>query len=188
MLAGPDTFPAHPLATSVHTFPAHPPVVTVGGGGCAGSRWPRSVIAAGAKRSGSSTRTSCRCSAFNASPTSLGVTCASSSRTSRGSVTRRSWLIAPWVLCRMFNFALDREWIEANPASRIPEPGEEQSRDRVLTHEDLRELCATIRLPRKSGRGGERRQSAGAPSCEGTGDARDGAGVSSAAADGAAAR
>ena len=29
----------------------------------------------------------------------------------------------------MFNFALDREWIDANPASRIPEPGEEQSRD-----------------------------------------------------------
>jgi hypothetical protein len=37
------------------------------------------------------------------------------------------------VLSRMFNFALDREWIEANPASRIPEPGEEQSRDRVLS-------------------------------------------------------
>ena len=36
------------------------------------------------------------------------------------------------VLSRMFNFALDREWIEASPAARIPEPGVEQSRDRVL--------------------------------------------------------
>jgi site-specific recombinase XerD len=30
------------------------------------------------------------------------------------------------VLSRMFNFALDREWIEASPATRIPEPGEER--------------------------------------------------------------
>ena len=48
------------------------------------------------------------------------------------------------VLSRMFNFALDREWIEANPASRIPEPGEEQSRDRVLSDEELRELWAAL--------------------------------------------
>ncbi len=48
------------------------------------------------------------------------------------------------VLCRMFNFALDREWIEANPASRIPEPGEEKSRDRVLSDEELRELWAVL--------------------------------------------
>jgi integrase len=44
------------------------------------------------------------------------------------------------VLSRMFNYALDREWIEANPAARIPEPGEEQSRDRVLSDDELREL------------------------------------------------
>jgi hypothetical protein len=31
------------------------------------------------------------------------------------------------VLSRMFNFALDRAWIEANPAVRIPQPGEERS-------------------------------------------------------------
>src|SRR5262245_53353793 len=48
------------------------------------------------------------------------------------------------VLCRMFNFALDREWVEANPASRIPEPGEEQSRDRVRSHEELRELWPAL--------------------------------------------
>jgi hypothetical protein len=48
------------------------------------------------------------------------------------------------LLSRMFNYALDREWIEANPASRIPEPGEEQSRDRVLTDEELRELWTAL--------------------------------------------
>jgi site-specific recombinase XerD len=53
------------------------------------------------------------------------------------------------VLCRMFNFALDREWIEANPASRIPEPGEEKSRDCVLSDE---ELPAPARLRRKGTR------------------------------------
>ncbi len=40
----------------------------------------------------------------------------------------------------MFNFALDREWVEASPATRIPEPGEEKSRDRVLNDEELRAL------------------------------------------------
>jgi integrase len=44
------------------------------------------------------------------------------------------------LLSRMFNFALDREWIEASPATRIPDPGEERSRDRVLTDDELCEL------------------------------------------------
>ena len=48
------------------------------------------------------------------------------------------------VLSRMFNFALDREWIEASPATRIPEPGEERSRDRVLTDDELRELWVNL--------------------------------------------
>jgi integrase len=48
------------------------------------------------------------------------------------------------VLSRMFNFALDREWIEANPAARIPEPGEERSRDRVLSDDELRELWTAL--------------------------------------------
>ena len=49
------------------------------------------------------------------------------------------------VLSRMFNFALDREWIEASPAARIPDPGEERSRDRVLTDDELVELWATLK-------------------------------------------
>jgi integrase len=48
------------------------------------------------------------------------------------------------VLSRMFNFALDREWIEASPATRIPEPGEERSRDRVLGDDELRELWVSL--------------------------------------------
>ena len=48
------------------------------------------------------------------------------------------------VLSRMFNFALDREWIEASPAARIPEPGEERSRERVLGDDELRELWVSL--------------------------------------------
>ena len=48
------------------------------------------------------------------------------------------------VLSRMFNFALDREWIEASPAARIPEPGEERSRERVLSDGELRELWVRL--------------------------------------------
>ena len=44
----------------------------------------------------------------------------------------------------MFNFALDREWIEASPAARIQEPGEERSRDRVLGDDELRELWVSL--------------------------------------------
>lgn len=39
---------------------------------------------------------------------------------------------------KMFSFALDRELIEVNPASRMARPGAEQSRDRVLTDEEIR--------------------------------------------------
>ena len=51
---------------------------------------------------------------------------------------------------RMFNFALDREWIEPSPATRIPEPGEEHSRDRVLTDEELRELWVSLESQARS--------------------------------------
>jgi integrase len=44
----------------------------------------------------------------------------------------------------MFNYALDREWIEANPAARIPDPGEECARERVLSNGELRELWTVL--------------------------------------------
>ena len=58
---------------------------------------------------------------------------------------------------KMLNFAITRDWIDANPAARIPKPGAEQSRERVLSHEEIRlvwqaceaeppALCALMRL------------------------------------------
>ena len=39
---------------------------------------------------------------------------------------------------KMLNFAIESEWIDANPASLIPKPGAERSRDRVLNHDEVR--------------------------------------------------
>jgi integrase len=44
----------------------------------------------------------------------------------------------------MFTFAVDQDWIEANPAWRIKKPGRERSRDRVLTRDELREVWAAL--------------------------------------------
>jgi integrase len=48
------------------------------------------------------------------------------------------------VVSRMLNWALERDWIEANPAYRISRPGKEQSRDRVLSPSELRELWVAL--------------------------------------------
>jgi integrase len=45
---------------------------------------------------------------------------------------------------RLLSFAVDREWITANPAWRMAKPGEEKSRDRVLSREELRILWAAL--------------------------------------------
>ncbi len=39
---------------------------------------------------------------------------------------------------KMLNFAVQRDWIDANPAALIAKPGAERSRDRVLTDYELR--------------------------------------------------
>jgi integrase len=39
---------------------------------------------------------------------------------------------------------VERDWIDANPAFRIRKPGEEKSRDRVLSREELRELWTAL--------------------------------------------
>jgi len=41
---------------------------------------------------------------------------------------------------KMFNFAIDREWIEQNPCFRVKPPGKEQSRERVLDAEEIRKI------------------------------------------------
>jgi integrase len=45
------------------------------------------------------------------------------------------------LLVRLFNFAIDRELLDANPCARVQKPGgRESSRDRVLSPDEIREL------------------------------------------------
>jgi len=44
------------------------------------------------------------------------------------------------LLSKLFAFALDRDLVTASPAMRIPRPGQEQARDRVLSEDELRAL------------------------------------------------
>ena len=44
------------------------------------------------------------------------------------------------VVRKMLNFAVDQEWIDANPAARVAKPSPEVSRDRVLSDDELRRL------------------------------------------------
>lgn len=63
------------------------------------------------------------------------------------SKARTSPVMANRVLERisaLFTFAVDQDWLEANPAWRIKKPGQERSRDRVLTRDELRELWAAL--------------------------------------------
>ena len=45
---------------------------------------------------------------------------------------------------KMFNFALDREWIDANPAARLKPVAPETARDRVLSAEEIRTLWLAL--------------------------------------------
>lgn len=44
------------------------------------------------------------------------------------------------VLHKMFAFAIDDELVEVNPVTHVPRPAPERRRDRVLTHDELRQL------------------------------------------------
>lgn len=44
------------------------------------------------------------------------------------------------VVRKMLNFAVDHDWLDANPAARVAKPSPEVSRDRVLTDDELRRL------------------------------------------------
>jgi integrase len=71
-------------------------------------------------------------------------------RTVRELVARKAQhapIMANRILSRisaMFTFAMEQDWIESNPAWRIRQPGEERSRDRVLSRDELRELWAAL--------------------------------------------
>ncbi len=41
---------------------------------------------------------------------------------------------------KMLNFAVDHDWIDANPAARVQKPSPEHSRDRVLTADEIRRV------------------------------------------------
>jgi integrase len=48
------------------------------------------------------------------------------------------------LLSKMFGFALDRDLITVSPAVRLPRPGQETKRDRVLTDDEIREVWASF--------------------------------------------
>ncbi len=48
----------------------------------------------------------------------------------------------------MLNFAIERDWIEANVASLIQKPGTERSRERVLTDDEIRLVWAACEAER----------------------------------------
>jgi integrase len=49
------------------------------------------------------------------------------------------------VIRKMLNYAVDRDWLDANPAARMSKPTVEVSRDRVLTDDEVRKVwrCLT---------------------------------------------
>jgi integrase len=48
------------------------------------------------------------------------------------------------VVRKMLNFAVDHDWIDANPAGRVAKPAPERSRDRVLTEQELQRLWRVL--------------------------------------------
>lgn len=69
------------------------------------------------------------------------------------------------VVRKMLNFAVDKDWIDANPAARVKKPSPENSRDRVLTEDEVRRLWRLLsREPTTEERPAPgRKRSAGAP-------------------------
>lgn len=45
---------------------------------------------------------------------------------------------------KMLNFAVDHDWIDANPAARVQKPSPEVSRDRVLTADEIRRVWRVL--------------------------------------------
>jgi integrase len=48
------------------------------------------------------------------------------------------------LISRHFTFALDREVIDTNPAYRLPRPGTERAKDRVLSEEEIRSIWSAL--------------------------------------------
>lgn len=69
----------------------------------------------------------------------------------RGSPVMANRILA--LVRKMLNFAVDHDWIEANPAARVMKPTRETSRERVLSNDELRRLWRLLsRFPKTSER------------------------------------
>jgi integrase len=65
-------------------------------------------------------------------------------------VAERAPIMANRVLAlirKMLNFAVDQDWIDANPAARVQKPAHEVARERVLTDEELRRVWRVLSNP-----------------------------------------
>jgi integrase len=45
---------------------------------------------------------------------------------------------------KMFNFAIEHDWLEANPCHMVKQPGQEKQRDRVLSEDEIRALWKAL--------------------------------------------
>ena len=45
---------------------------------------------------------------------------------------------------KMFNFAIERDWLEANPCHMVKRPGTEKQRDRVLNDDEIRRVWSAL--------------------------------------------
>lgn len=51
------------------------------------------------------------------------------------------------VVRKMLNFAVDHDWLDANPAARVQKPAPENSRDRVLSADEIRRVWRILSRP-----------------------------------------
>ncbi|MGE3957366.1 MAG: tyrosine-type recombinase/integrase [Vicinamibacterales bacterium] len=45
---------------------------------------------------------------------------------------------------KMFNFAIERDWLESNPCQMVKPPGQERQRDRVLSEDEIRRVWSAL--------------------------------------------
>jgi integrase len=77
----------------------------------------------------------------------------------RGSPVQANRVLA--LVRKALNFAVDNDWIDANPAARMSKPAKERSRERVLSDEEIRRLWRCLeRFPTTAERAAPRRKRA----------------------------
>jgi integrase len=62
----------------------------------------------------------------------------------RGSPTQANRELA--LIRKIFNFAIERDWLEYNPCHMVKRPGKERPRDRVLTPDEIRRFWAATEV------------------------------------------